>query len=77
VAIGWHGRVLTSKNGMSWRDRSDLADDLSRLTYKDGQFLTATSRGGIWTSADGRAWVQKDLSDEMWAAGESVAKAAW
>lgn len=73
VAVGWGGRVLVSKtpsNTASWTQYIvSLAsgEDFTDVLWANNMFVAVTSKGGIWTSANGSTWVKrKAASQALW-----------
>ena len=60
VAVGGHGTVLTSSDGINWVLRPSGTDNsLERVTFGNGIFVAVGSAGTILTSVDGINWVPR------------------
>jgi photosystem II stability/assembly factor-like uncharacterized protein len=57
VAVGWHGTILTSFDGLSWRlQTSPDALNLYGVAWLNSQFVVTGEEGAILTSSDGHSW---------------------
>ena len=57
AAVGYHGTVLTSKDGVTWTGRSSASEDrLQGIDYGNGLFMAVGWHGLILTSKDGIYW---------------------
>ena len=53
VAIGRRGTLLTSANGLIWRQNDlDEQDDWQAIDFRDGHFVLLSRTGKLYTSAD-------------------------
>lgn len=62
VAVGAHGTLLSSTNGMNWTARSPSANftnTLRAVTAGGGQFVAVGDNGSIVTSANGTSWTER------------------
>ncbi len=61
VAVGDHGRVLTSTDGQTWRPgTAGITDTLRGVAFGAGQFIAVGDRGRVVMSSDGAQW--RDVS---------------
>src|SRR5262245_47158506 len=67
VAVGDNQTVLTSKNGITWKQRSPLMAEklLSSVTFSDGAFVAMGDSGTVLTSIDTIRWRLGKPGDEI------------
>lgn len=65
VAVGDHGVILTSADGVTWTQQASETDvRLNTVTYGEGVFLVGGGKGVLRKSADGSTWERAaDLGD--------------
>ncbi|MDB6074657.1 MAG: C-terminal target protein, partial [Verrucomicrobiaceae bacterium] len=72
VAAGWGGRVLTNtspgiKAWSAYTVALTAGEDFTDVLWANNQFTAVTSKGGIWTSTNGSAWVKRmTASQPLW-----------
>jgi hypothetical protein len=60
VTVGKQGRILTSRDGNSWTERtSGSSESLRGVTYGNGLFVIVSYSGTILTSSDGTSWTKR------------------
>jgi hypothetical protein len=60
VAVGLHGAILTSPDGVNWTARaSGTSNWLNGVTYGNGLFVAVGGGGAILTSPDGVNWTRR------------------
>jgi hypothetical protein len=59
VAVGDHGAVLLSTNGIDWQVAQAPTDArLNAIAFGSGKFLSGSTSGSIFVSDDGTHWTQ-------------------
>jgi hypothetical protein len=61
VAVGERGRILTSTDGVDWRQRSSSTTNRLRAVFYGGPtFAAVGEHGTLLTSADAERWTRQD-----------------
>jgi len=67
VAVGEGGTILTSRDGVTWTQRtSGTSNDLYSVTYGNGLFVAVGAKGTILTSPDGVSWTARASGTDEW-----------
>ncbi len=67
VVVGERGLVLTSDDGLAWRQIDSGGEDtLTDVVYGDGQFVAVSREGSALSSRDGRGWSRSELATSGW-----------
>ena len=67
VAVGDNQTVLTSKNGINWKQRTSITADLllSSIAFGDGAFVAVGDSGTVLTSTDSVRWQVRNSGSEF------------
>jgi hypothetical protein len=63
VAVGYKGTILTSKDGLAWRQRTTGTVLLMAVTYGNNKYVAVGTSGTIVSSDDGITWTWRASGD--------------
>ncbi len=71
VAVGEHGRILVSRDGISWSSAlsSGTTQRLNNVVYGNGLFVAVGEAGTIVTSPDAQTWTVRPTDVSGWLRG--------
>ena len=64
VAVSDGGKIMISRDGLTWKTRFTGESKMRRVAFGDGQFVAVGESGAIFTSRNGRHWTQRNAGTE-------------
>ena len=65
VIVGWHGKVCTSRDLVTWEEHSLGNYDFRSIAHANGRFVAVGRKGCAFESIDGKKWQPIHLKTEV------------